>query len=49
MHEKLSFYVFTILLFLWAVEHVVVSALHAASRIRETFDRLFSRKRPSSG
>jgi hypothetical protein len=48
MHpEKIASIVFVVILTVWAAEHIAVSALHAAARIRDTKRQLFPPKKPT--
>jgi hypothetical protein len=46
--ERIASIVFVVILIVWAGEHVVVSALHAAARIRDTHRQLFPPKKPTT-
>jgi hypothetical protein len=47
MHpEQIASIVFVVILIVWAAEHIAVSALHAAARIRDTKRQLFPPKKP---
>ena len=47
MHpEQIASIVFVVILVVWAAEHIAVSALHAAARIRDTYWHLFPPKGP---
>ena len=46
--EELTSIVFVVILIVWGFEHIAVSALHAAARIRDTYRNLFPPKRSST-
>ena len=46
--EHITSIVFVVILIVWAGEHVIVSALHAAARIRDTKRQLFPPKKPTA-
>lgn len=48
LSEKIASTVFVVILVFWAAEHIAVSALHAAARIRDTKRQLFPPKKPTA-